>query len=99
LLSVIIPNYNGEGRVREFFASVLAAVAACAGPKEVIFADDCSSDASVRLAIELGERYGFVKTVVREVNGGFSRTCNCGAGRASGDILFFVNNDANLEPD
>jgi len=99
LLSVIIPNYNGERLVREFFPSVLAAVAACAGPKEVIFADDCSSDASVRLAIELGEQYGFVKTVVREVNGGFSRTCNYGAGHASGDILFFLNNDVSLDPD
>jgi GT2 family glycosyltransferase len=99
LLSVIIPNYNGERLVREFFPSVLAAVAACAEPKEILFVDDCSSDASVRVAMELGERYGFVKTVVREVNGGFSRTCNCGAARASGDILFFLNNDVRLEPD
>lgn len=97
-LSVIIPNYNGERLVKEFFPSVLAAVAAYPGPKEIIFADDCSSDGSVKLASELAEKYGFVKTAVSAANGGFSRTCNLGAGLASGDILFFLNNDVSLEP-
>ena len=98
-LSIIVPNYNGEKLVKEFFPSVLAAAAAYPGPREVIFADDCSTDGSVKLACELGERYGFVEIAVRQANGGFSKTCNFGASVANGDIFFFLNNDVSLEPD
>jgi len=98
-LSVIIPNYNGEGLVRDFLPSVLAAMDNYAGPKELIFADDCSTDSGVAIAEQLAAGRTWFKTVTAQKNGGFSATCNLGASKAISEILFFLNNDVKLEPD
>ncbi|MDD4004477.1 MAG: glycosyltransferase family 2 protein [Elusimicrobiaceae bacterium] len=98
-LSVIIPNYNGEKLLREFLPSVLAALDNYSGPKELVLADDCSTDPGVATAAMLAAGRDWVRIVSAGRNGGFSAACNMGAASAGHEILFFLNNDVRLEPD
>lgn len=90
-LSVIIPAYNH-----------LAAVLTCLNSLhdtavtnvEYLVQDDCSPDYLGTAVIS-----PLLASVERNaMNVGFSGNCNAGARRASGDILFFVNQDVEAVP-
>lgn len=96
-LSIIIPTYKGRALHEEFLPSVLEAAARCPVPVEILLVDDCSGDGSIEaVAVPPGSNLKLLST---PVNGGFSKTCNFGAARATGGILFFLNNDVRLDPD
>ncbi len=88
--SVIIPNHDG-GQVLE---EVLEAIFAAGGPpREVIVADDASTDASP----EIAGRFP-VKLIRSPVCRGASATRNAGAAAARGEILVFIDNDVIIPP-
>ncbi len=89
LVSVIIPNRNGEATIGR---CLNAALDSDHGNFEVIVIDDCSEDGSVGV---IGE---FPCTLIRrEWHGGAAAARNAGALNAKGNILFFTDADCLLE--
>jgi len=88
MVSIIIVNYNG----REFTRACLQSLAAVnpAVEHEIILVDNCSDDGSSKMI--LAEFPGVV-LLQQNFNEGFGRANNRGARAASGEFLFFVNND------
>jgi GT2 family glycosyltransferase len=84
-LSVVIPTHNGA----ETLADCLNALRASSfSPIEIIVVDDGSTDDSAKIAERCGCR------VIRlEQNIGAARAKNRGAREATGDILFFTDDD------
>lgn len=95
LLSIIIPNYNGEALLRRYLPSVIQAVENITFSTEIIISDDASSDGSLEVLAE----FPTVKVIRREVNGGFSEAINTGIRAAQGTIFLLLNTDVELEPD
>jgi GT2 family glycosyltransferase len=98
-LSIIIPNYNGEELLTRFMPSVMRAVSNYQSPVEVIIIDDASKDESRGVMQQLATTYSRIKIFFNEKNKGFSGTCNVGIKEARYPVLFFLNNDVELEAD
>src|SRR5262249_37351717 len=84
-ISVIIPTWNEESCLAEtlFLLRRLR-------PHEIIVVDGGSSDATCRLAAEAD--------VLLHAPRGRAIQMNCGAVRATGDVLVFLHADCSLEP-
>lgn len=98
--SVIIPVLNKWDLTRACLESLRARTPAADGEIEVILVDNASSDATPAEAPALGGALfgaGFVY-LPQPVNRNFSASCNIGARAATGETLFFLNNDTLLTP-
>ncbi len=87
-ISCIIPAYNHLAEVLACLTS-LQAFASKTVPIEFIVADDCSNEVFLPAVIP----HCAAKVIRRPENGGFAANANTGASFATGDILFFVNQD------
>ncbi len=86
-VSIIIPVFNQL----HFTQACLASLQQHQGAErfEVIVVDDCSTDATPEAVSQLpGVIY-----LRNEINSGFIASCNCGAEKARGKYLVFLNND------
>lgn len=92
-LSIVIPNYNGAHLLRRNLPSVLRAAAAYSPDTRVIVVDDGSKDASVEV---LDKEFPMVRTVVHDVNRGFSEAVLTGVTSADTALLFILNSDVEL---
>lgn len=93
MISIIIPNYNGE----HFLPGCLDSIYSQDFTDfEVIFVDNCSTDQSVLL---VRQRYPRVKVIENNYNRGFAGGGNDGVSYSSGDYLLFLNTDTILSPD
>ncbi len=90
-ISVIIPVHNGE----RFLGRCLDALPAPFEQAfEVIVVDDCSTDRSAEIALAKGA------TVIRTPRqSGPAAARNCGAQKARGEILFFIDADVVIRAD
>ncbi len=90
-ISVVIVNFNaGPGLVN-------SVVAAIADAHEVIVVDNASSDGSLELLeLYLGSD-SKLRIVRSRSNEGFSKACNRGVAFSSGEFVFFLNPDCELE--
>jgi glycosyltransferase involved in cell wall biosynthesis len=89
-VSIVVVNFNYGRYLGEAIESALAQTYE---PLEVLVVDDGSTDDSVAVA----ERYPV--ELVRQENAGVSHARNCGARRANGQLLVFLDADDLLEPD
>ncbi len=85
MISVIIPNHNGEETIGKCLEAVSASEC---GSFEVVVVDDCSSDGS----IDIIRRFP-CRLIRLPRRGGASLARNTGALRSRGDILFFIDAD------
>jgi len=92
MVSVIIVNYNGLSVTLQSISSVRTHSPDC----EIIVVDNGSTDESVAT---IGRDFPEVILVPLDRNIGFGAANNRGVERASGDLLFFLNNDAFLRGD
>jgi len=92
LVSVVVPNYNGEATLRDCLASVRNQTYQ---PVEVIVVDDASTDQSRMIASQYFEAFRLIE---REENAGFARTVNDGIREARGKFIAIINNDTKAEP-
>ncbi len=93
LVSVIIPNWNGERHLPECLESLRAQ----SYPRqEVIVVDNHSTDGSVAL---LKNDYPEVRLLELAENRGLTGGVNAGAKVAQGEILALLNSDALADPD
>lgn len=89
-ISVIVPVFNGE----KFLPSCLGAIFGSDFTDfEVIVADDCSTDGSVRISGDMGA--SVVRTPKR---GGPAAARNLAAASARGGILLFIDADVVVKP-
>ncbi len=90
-LSVVIPNYNNsrflpfcvESIVNQSYDDIL----------EIIIVDDCSTDNSREIILELVAKYPVVNPVFLDVNGKVSAARNVGLKIAKGEYITFVDAD------
>jgi len=91
LISIIIPNYNGESTIGKCLE---AAFSAGYDNFEVIVVDDCSDDNS----IEVIKRFP-CKLVALKERSGASKARNTGALNSNGKLLFFIDADCIVKED
>lgn len=89
--SVVMPNYNYGRFVGD---AVRSALAVDWPDVEVIVVDDGSTDDSLEVLAEFGDRI----TVLTQPNSGPRVACNRGYAVSSGDIVIFLDSDDQLEP-
>lgn len=93
MVTVIIPNWNGFRFVGLCLESLHKSLYK---NYEIIVVDNGSSDGSVGF---IEENYPDVKLVKLKKNIGFAGACNRGIKKSSGDYIFLLNNDVEVEPD
>jgi len=97
MISIIVIGHNEGSRLSKCFNSISVILETYKNLKfELIYVDSNSSDNSIQLAIELSKEVKVFK-VTGKVNAAIAR--NIGAKESSGDILFFVDGDMELNPD
>ncbi|MGC4051457.1 MAG: glycosyltransferase family 2 protein [Paludibaculum sp.] len=90
-VSIVIPNWNGAGRLTR---AIRSAQSQSIAPKEVVVVDNGSTDGSHQEASDAGA------LVLRfDHNTGFSRAVNAGVGECFTHWVAIVNNNVVLEPD
>jgi GT2 family glycosyltransferase len=92
IVSIIIPNYNGEKYLRNCLDSLLIQTTS---DFEIIVVDDASTDASM----EILQNFGGIRLIRNARNSGFARSVNEGIKASHGLFLLLLNNDVVLEPD
>ena len=90
LVSVIMPNYNGERFLAETIESVLAQTYQ---NWELLITDDCSTDGSVAIASSYAEKDPRVKLFVQEKNSGAAEARNRSLSEAKGKWIAFLDSD------
>jgi len=93
-LSIIIPVYNEKGSIGEIVKRVDKADTGKAA-KEIIIADDCSTDGSREIIRKM--RGNYVK-VFLEKNGGKGAALKAGIRKATGNIIIFQDADLEYDP-
>lgn len=96
LVSIIMPLYNAEPYLVETFDSVLSQ---SYKNWELIVVEDCSSDASLRLAKEYENRDRRISVHPNEHNVGAAKSRNTGIEHVSGDFVAFMDADDAWLPD
>jgi len=95
-LSIVIPLYNEEQSLRELYDKIRNALGRM-GRFEIIFVDDGSTDASMRILHELRNRDRRVKIIRFRRNYGKSAALSVGFQQAEG--TYVVTMDADLQDD
>jgi GT2 family glycosyltransferase len=99
-ISIIIPNFNGEGLLRKNLPKIFDSLSIYkSGKTEVIVIDDKSEDASLNLLESFKQEYKNLKIYKNEKNLGFSSSVNKGANNSIGEILILLNTDAYPQKD
>lgn len=90
-VSVVIPNWNGSGRLETLLKQLPQQTSPIA---EVIVVDNGSVDNSVQIASSLGAR-----VISFQQNLGFSAAVNRGVAECRSTFVAILNNDVQLQPD
>jgi poly(ribitol-phosphate) beta-N-acetylglucosaminyltransferase len=98
MVSVIVPVYNPGSDIDELLESLLGQTLP-AGELELIFVDDGSTDATPARLDELAARHRHVRVQHIPNSGWPGKPRNVGIDMATGDYVFFADNDDWLERD
>ena len=90
-VSVVIVSYNSGRYLVECIRTSLPQAS------EIVVVDNASSDSSLDLCMQHFPDEPKLKIIRNHNNRGFAVACNMGAMRATGDFLFFLNPDCNLD--
>lgn len=93
LVSVVIVTYNRKNDLKE---AIESARAQSYDKVEIVVVDNNSADGTIDL---LRDEFPAITTVRLAQNGGPCVGRNVGAAKATGDILFFLDDDATLDSD
>jgi GT2 family glycosyltransferase len=91
-IAIVILNWNGRSYLERFLPSVIASTYA---PKEVIVADNASTDDSVRY---LRETYPQLRVIALDRNYGFAGGYNEALRQVESDYYVLLNSDVEVEP-
>src|SRR5436309_7795912 len=90
MISFIVPAHNEEAWIGKCLASIRTTMEKLAEPYEVIVVDDASTDATPRIAEQMGVR------TLRVEHRKISAVRNAGARAACGEVFFFVDADTQV---
>ncbi len=93
--TIIIPNLNGEGWLKDSIDSCLAQTLQ---DFELIIIDNGSTDGSLQIAKDCGANRADYYVIENDHNTGFSYAVNQGIRAAKGEYAVLFNNDAFAEP-
>lgn len=93
-ISVIIPTYNGAGRISNVLDSLMAQSLPA---DEIVVVVDGSTDNTVEVAEGFSERLPLMIVVIP--NGGRSVARNTGVKKSTGDLLVFLDDDMRAFPE
>lgn len=96
LVSIVTPAYNCEHYLCQTVQTVLEQ---SFGSWEMIIVDDCSGDATFRIAQQLALEESRIRVFRNETNLGVSETRNRGIREAKGDYIALLDGDDLWEPD
>ncbi len=91
-LSFIVPAHNEEHELPASLRALCAAAESSGRSYELIVVDDCSTDATAKIAQQFGARVLSVN--LRQI----AAVRNAGARLATGEVLFFVDADTQIAP-
>ena len=96
LISIIVPIYNVEKYIGSLVNSLLKQTNK---NFEVIFIDDGSTDESMQILKEImaGSEQEFSFKLLQQVNQGLSSARNIGILNATGEYIFFLDSDDEIE--
>jgi hypothetical protein len=92
LVSIVILNWNGRGFLEDFLPSV---VASTYSNKEIVLADNASTDDSVAF---VRDRYPEIKIVQLAANFGFTKGYNEALKEVKADYYILLNTDVEVAP-
>ena len=90
MISFIVPAHNEELWISRCLGSIRTTMETVAEPYEVIVVDDASTDATPRIAQQMGVR------TIRVEHRKISAVRNAGARTACGEVFFFVDADTQI---
>ena len=90
LVSIIMPNYNGEKFIAETIESVLNQTYT---NWELLITDDCSTDNSVNIINSYADKDGRIKLLKNEKNSGAAQARNVALKEAKGKWIAFLDSD------
>lgn len=97
-LSIIVPLYNEEDSIRPLYVAITRAVEPLGICFEIVFVDDGSRDATVRLADEIARSDPRVCLVKFRRNYGQTPAMAAGIAQASGDVIVTMDGDLQNDP-
>jgi len=97
LVSIVIPNYNGEELLKRNLPKIAQAASAYQANTEIIIVDDKSTDKSLSVIRNWKLEIGNLKLVEHKLNKGFAVAVNTGVANARGDIVVLLNSDVSPE--
>jgi len=97
-ISAIMPAYNEEARIRDSLSSVKAHLDSTGMQYEIIVVDDGSKDRTREIASSAFANPHF-KVTGYGVNYGKGYALAYGTGLATGDVIVFIDSDAEVSPD
>ena len=89
-ISVIVTNWNGKPLLKKNLETIIQKSPEA---EEIILADDCSSDDSVKFAKKIQRKYPKLKIIAHKKNLGFGGNSNDAVRKATGDLVVLLNND------
>lgn len=95
-VSIVIPNYNGSENLKNNLPKVISSIAGFSGKKEIIIADDGSTDNSLEVLEQIVSqniKNIEIKIVKNKINKGFSSNVNSGVKHAIYEYLVLLNTD------
>jgi dolichyl-phosphate beta-glucosyltransferase len=98
-LSVVIPAYNEERRIRPTLARFDEWLAAQGRPYEVLVADDGSADGTVDVVRAFGVEHPAVRVSPQDSNRGKGYALKRGVGETVGDFVLYTDADLPVDPD
>jgi glycosyltransferase involved in cell wall biosynthesis len=97
-LSIVVPLYNEEESLRPLYGAITHAVASLGISFEIVFVDDGSRDATVRIADEIARSDPRVCLVKFRRNYGQTPAMAAGIAQASGDVIVTMDGDLQNDP-